>query len=118
MLRQTAETVLRERINKKDGFFNATVKHLKVFRKYRCHPLYARILFYISHNLAGSLVSVGVRSWYSMGKGPGSNPLCVYTKEFCTGIVFLGGGAGGGRGGGGGGGDKKNLKKKFAKKFF
>ncbi len=39
--------------------------------------MYVCILFYISQELAGSLVSVGVGPWHGMVKVAGSNPLCV-----------------------------------------
>jgi hypothetical protein len=46
---------------------------------YACmYNVYVCILFYISHALAGSLVSVGVGPWHGMVKGAGSNLLCVY----------------------------------------
>ena len=52
-----------------------------------CMYVYACILFYISHNLAGSLGSVGGRSMVLYAEGPRfKSP--VYTKELSVQVMF------------------------------
>ncbi len=70
--------------------------------------LYVFILFYISHGLAGSLVSVGVGPWKCKVKVPGSIPLCVL-RSFAQ-VLFSWRG--------GGGGDPSKVERKFPTTFW